>query len=58
MDIRNKHPPIPAQTCNKFLQLQSKTDADDLILKSMKLPEGEPQIKKVKESPNKKLRAN
>jgi len=58
MDIRNKHPPIPAQTRNKFPQLQSNTDADDLILKSMKLPEGEPPIKKVKENPNKRLKAN
>jgi hypothetical protein len=58
MDIRNKHPPIPAQTRNKFPQLQSNTADDDLILKSMKLPEGEPPIKKLKENPNKRLKAN
>jgi hypothetical protein len=58
MDIRNKHPPIPAQTRNKFPQLQSNTADDDLILKSMKLPEGEPPIKKLKANPNEGLRAN
>jgi hypothetical protein len=51
MDIRNKHPPILAQTRNKFPQLQGNTDPDDLILKSMKLPEGEPPIKKIKRKP-------